>query len=132
MFSEIYSLIRDILNDTELNDYIFKLTGKNLAVIDAGAQVTSPSAKILFNGGEITRASNTKQAVSFVVSFMLPFWNAEAFSDCLNFIEFVIPICFNYSTDNGGFISSIIPSISENSDNNFWVVNLNFTAFSFV
>lgn len=132
MFSETYTLLREILDDENINDYVFQNTGKHLAVIDAGAQVTSPSAKILFGGGEITRASNTRQEVNFVISFALPFWNADAFSDCLNFIEFITPICFSYSSSKGGFISSINPSIIENFDNKFWSINLNITISVFI
>ena len=40
MYREAYNLLREVLDDDQLNEYIFTGTGKHLAVIDAGAKVT--------------------------------------------------------------------------------------------
>ena len=49
MFKETYSLLLEILADEEINQYVSKYVGKKLTVINAGAQVTSPSATITLN-----------------------------------------------------------------------------------
>ena len=115
----------EILEDERLKEYFSKNIGKKLTVINAGAQVTTPSATITLNGGECTRASNTKQEVSYKISFALPFFGANAFDKCLDFLDFLIPIFFDYRT-RSEFIKSANPSlIEQNNDIKSWIININ-------
>ena len=115
----------EILEDERLKEYFSKNIGKKLTVINAGAQVTTPSATITLNGGECTRASNTKQEVSYKISFALPFFGANAFDKCLDFLDFVIPIFFDYRTRTE-FIKSASPLlIEQNNDIKSWIININ-------
>ena len=115
MYKQAYQFIREILNDETLNNYILDETGKHLAVIDAGAKVTVPSASILFNGGEFLRRTNSSSEVEFTVSFALPFWGDNAFLRCIEFIDFVSPIFFDYRNRHN-FILRVNPSINELDD----------------
>lgn len=125
MLKEAYSLIMEVLNDEQLNEYIQKNTGKKLTIINAGAQVTTPSAIVTLSNGEYTRASNTKQDTGFLISFNLPFWGTDAFDKCLDFLDFAIPIFFDYRTKQN-FIKSISPSVVEqDSERKFWIININ-------
>ena len=127
MFKEAYALIREILEDEQLNQYIFENTGKRLAVINAGAQVTTPAANVTLSSGTKTRRSNTSNEVNYLISFALPFFGADAFDKCLDFLDFVIPIFFDYKTKKD-FIKSVNPSIIEqDSERDFWIINFNVT-----
>ena len=122
----------EILEDERLKEYFSKNIGKKLTVINAGAQVTTPSATITLNGGECTRASNTKQEVSYKISFALPFFGANAFDKCLDFLDFVIPIFFDYRTRTE-FIKSASPSlIEQNNEIKSWIININVIVEVFV
>ncbi|MBR1485993.1 MAG: hypothetical protein IJ859_10685 [Synergistaceae bacterium] len=122
----------EILEDERLKEYISNSVGKKLAVINAGAQVTTPSATITLNGGECTRASNTKQEVSYKISFALPFFGANAYDKCLDFLDFLIPIFFDYRTRTE-FIKSASPSLVEqNNDIKTWIININVIVEVFV
>ncbi len=128
MYREAYNLLREVLDDDQLNEYILTGTGKHLAVIDAGAKVTAPCASINLNGGSITRKSNSSTEIEYLVSFALPFWGADAFIRCLDFIDFAIPIFFDYR-DKRNFILSANPSINEVDAENsqLWTVDILFT-----
>ena len=127
MFKEAYALIREILEDEQLNQYIFENTGKRLAVINAGAQVTTPAANVTLSSGTKTRRSNTSNEVNYLISFALPFFGADAFDKCLDFLDFAIPIFFEYKTKKD-FIKSVNPSIIEqDSERDFWIINFNVT-----
>ena len=122
----------EILEDERLKEYISKTVGKKLAVINAGAQVTTPSATISLNGGECTRASNTNQEVNYKISFALPFFGANAYDKCLDFLDFLIPIFFDYRTRTE-FIKSASPSlIEQNNDIKTWIININVIVEVFV
>ena len=115
----------EILEDERLKEYFSKNIGKKLTVINAGAQVTTPSATITLNGGECTRASNTKKEVGYKISFALPLFGANAFDKCLDFLDFLIPIFFDYRTRTE-FIKSASPSlIEQNNDIKSWIININ-------
>lgn len=125
MFKHAYSLIREFLDDEELQHFFVENTGKHLAVINAGAQVTSPTAKISLNSGEVSRKSNTNNDLVFSVSFAIPFFGSDAFERCIDFVDFVAPICLDYKTKHT-FIKYVTPSIIElDNENDFWVVVLN-------
>lgn len=127
MFKEVYSFICEILADEQLNQYIFENIGKRLTIINAGAQVTTPAVNVTLSDGTQTRRNNTNNEVNYVASFALPFFGADAFEKCLDFLDFVIPICFEYRTKNK-FIKNINPSIIEkDSERDFWIINLNIT-----
>lgn len=122
----------EILEDERLKEYISKTVGKKLAVINAGAQVTTPSATISLNGGECTRASNTNQEVNYKISFALPFFGANAYDKCLDFLDFLIPIFFDYRTRTE-FIKSASPSlIEQNNEIKSWIININVIVEVFV
>ena len=132
MYKEAYNLLREILNDEQLNSYIFNTTGKYLSVIDAGPQIDSPAAKIIFDGGQRTRKSNTIQQVDYIISFALPFFGADAFEQCLDFIEIVTAICLEYYSGKN-FIKSVNPSIvEEDNEKGFWTVNINVAVQIFI
>jgi len=115
----------EILEDDRIKEYVLENIGKKLTVINAGAQVTTPSATVSFNGGECTRASNTKQEVSYKVSFALPSFSSNAFDKCLDFLDFVTPIFFDYRTRKE-FVKSVSPSmIEQDKDIKSWIINLN-------
>ena len=65
MYREAYNLLREVLDDDQLNQYIFTDTGKHLAVIDAGAKVTAPCASINLNGGSVTRRTNSNAEIEY-------------------------------------------------------------------
>ena len=124
MYKEAFELVQEVLQDREINRYISENTGKNLAVINAGAQVTTPSATVTFANGDFTRAINTKKEVGYNVSFALPFWGNNAFDKCIDFLDFVIPVFFEYRTKNC-FIKSAAPSVVEqDSERKFWIINI--------
>ena len=125
MFKEAYSFLLEILLDEEINQHISKYVGKKLSIINAGAQVTSPSATITLNNGECTRASNTNREIGYQISFALPFFGVNSFDKCLDFLDTVIPIFFEYRTKTI-FIKSVSPLVIEH-DNEIksWVININ-------
>lgn len=133
MYKEVYELIREILKDEALNNYIVEETGKHLAVSDAGAQITSPSASIYFSGGNFSRRSNSSAEVNYTVVFMLPYWGADGFVKCLDFVDFVMPIFFDYKTRTS-FVMSVNPSINEveAEGSQDWAVELMLTVSSYI
>ena len=121
MFKETYSLLLEILADEEINQYVSKYVGKKLTVINAGAQVTSPSATITLNNGELPFIKE----IGYQISFALPFFGANSFDKCLDFLDTVIPIFFEYRTKTI-FIKSVSPSVIEhNNEIKSWVININ-------
>ena len=83
MYKEAYELIREILEDDKLNEFVQKTTGKRLAIIDSGPKVTFPAAGIMFRGGEISRPDNNMQEVQYDVPFGLPYFDANAMARSL-------------------------------------------------
>ena len=133
MYRKAYDFILDILNDKQINDYIADITGKNLAIINAGAQVSAPSAQISFVGGRSSRKENTSAQITYSVAFMLPFWSNDAFERCIDFVDFVIPIFFDYR-DGRSFILHIEPTIHEPDEllSQLWRVDLSLTLSIFL
>ena len=133
MYRDAYNLLREILDDEQLNQYIFKETGKHLAVIEAGAKITAPCASIHLNGGSFSRKSNSGTEIDYLVSFALPFWGADAFTRCIDFIDFAIPIFFEYR-DRHNFILKASPSINEVDEeaSQLWTVEILFTVSAFL
>ena len=133
MYKEAYNLLREVLDDEQLNEYIFSETGKHLAVIDAGAKITAPCVSINLNGGTVTRKTNSNTEIEYLVSFALPFWGADAFIRCLDFIDFSLPIFFDYR-DKHNFVLKANPSINEFDAENsqLWTVDILFTVSIFV
>ena len=135
MYSDAYDLVREILDDEQLNHYIRNLTGKHLTVIDSGPQVDTPAAKIELTGGEFNRKINTDREVNYTVSFAMPFWGADAFKQCISFLDIVLPIFFAYGSgqDNRNIITRAVPSISENDpEKDFWIISINLTIKVFI
>ena len=125
MFRKAYDFIRDILNDKQIDDYIWDFTCKHLAIIDAGAKVTVPAAQISFAEGRSSRRGNTAVEAAFNVDFALPFWGADAFAKCLDFVDFVIPVIFDYREQNA-FVSHVASNILEPEElsSQIWHVQL--------
>ena len=133
MYKQAYELIREILNDDTLNNYILDETGKHLAIIDAGATFSAPSATILFNGGDFSRRSNSETEIQFIVSFALPFWGDNSFVRCIDFIDFVLPVFFDYR-NRRNFILRVNPSINEldYDGSQLWTVDFLLTVSAFI
>lgn len=137
MYTEAYELLREILDDETLNGYIFAETGKHLAVIDAGAQITIPVANITFSGGEISNSDNTMQLARYTVAFMLPFWGADALRKSHEFIDVAVQAFFDHEQRNNPVkINRVIrlsPSISEQGeDRELWIVAFDVTVSIFI
>ena len=132
MFKNAYQLIRDILDDDTLNNYILDETGKHLAVINAGAKISAPCVSILLNGGSYSRKSNSGAEVDFLVSFALPFWGAKAFIQCLDFVDLILPVFFDYR-GNRDFVLRASPSIQEldAEGSQLWAVNFILTVATY-
>ena len=128
--------MREILDDTQLDDYIFTETGKHLAVIDAGAQITCPSAKISFNGSSITYSHNTKQEVNYNIAFILPFWGADALEKSHQFLDVAVKAFFNHEIGLNSMKNEVIrisPSITEqDEESELWTVALDVTVSIFM
>ena len=137
MYVEAYELLREILEDEELNAYIFNITGKHLAVINAGAQVTIPSARITFEGGEISCSDNTSQDTRYSVEFALPFWGDDALELSHEFLDVAVRAFFEHEQrDNPIRINRVVrinPSISEfNEESELWTVAFDVTVSVFI
>lgn len=127
MYVEAYELLREILDDEALNEYIFNETGKHLAVIDAGAQITIPAAKITFSGGGISDSDNVMRIANYNVAFALPFWNADALRKSHEFLDVAVRAFFEHEMrDNPIRTNRVIrvnPSISEyDEESELWTV----------
>lgn len=136
MYKEAYNLIIEILKDEQFNDYIKKNTGKTLAIIDAGANLTTPSASITFEGGEILRAENVMQDVVYNISFALPFWSVDSMKKCHDFLDEAIDTFFAHEqrvlSTRKNFVTKISPSIvEEDTEKKLWTVNLRVTVTIF-
>lgn len=133
MYKDVYELIQEILRDESLNNYIVGETGKNLAIMEAGAKMTSPSASIYFSGGNFSRRSNSSTEITYTVLFMLPYWRTDGFVKCLEFVDFVLPIFFDYKTRTS-FVMSVNPSINEmeGEGSQDWAVEFQLTVSSYI
>ncbi len=132
MYREAYDLIIEILNDAQLNEYVQKVTNKKLAIIDSGAQLTTPSAAISFEGGAISRGENAMQNVDYTITFSLPFWSANSFRNCHDFLDNVIAAFFAHEQRTHSlrrnYITKISPSITEeDTEKKLWTVSLRVT-----
>ena len=137
MYVEAYELLREILDDGQLQDYVYRETGKHLAVINAGAQITIPSARIVFGGGDITCSENISQDVRYQVEFALPFWGDNALERCHEFIDVAVKAFFEHEQrDNPIRVNRVIrlnPSITEqNEESELWTVAFEVTVSIFI
>lgn len=129
-------MLREILDDEKLNDYVKKETGKHLAIIDAGAQITIPAAKITFTGSSITFSDNTKQEANYNIAFILPFWGADALRKSHEFLDVATLAFFEHEQrDNPIKVNRVIrlrPSIIEQGEESeVWTVALDATVSIF-
>lgn len=127
MYIEAYELLCEILDDEALNEYIFNETGKHLAVIDAGAQITTPAAKITFSGGGISDSDNVMRIANYNVAFAFPFWSADALRKSHEFLDVAVRAFFEHEMrDNPIRTNRVIrvnPSISEyDEESELWIV----------
>ncbi len=127
MYAEAYDLIRDILEDEQLNAFIKKSTGKKLAIIDAGPPVTTPAAGILFVGGEIANPDNQMQKVRYNVPFALPYWDAKAMRRCHEFLDIAVEAFYAHKRGRN-FVISVDPALMEDDpESQWWTVALRVT-----
>ena len=136
MYIEAYELLREILSDEALNKYIFNETGKHLAVIDAGARITTPSANIVFLGGETSYANNTSHEVRYRVEFNLPYWGNDALRRFHEFLDVAIKAFFKYEQRINPVYPNLVktanPSISEqDEESEEWTVAFDVTVLIF-
>ena len=137
MYKESYELIREILEDEQLNKYVFETTGKALAVIDSGPQVTMPAAAIVFNGGEVSCAENSMQTVEYDIPFALPYWGADGMKKCHDFLDVAIDAFFSHeqrdSTGRRNFIVKANPfMMEEEPEEKWWAVTIRVTVSVFI
>ena len=137
MYVEAYELLREILDDEALNAYIFEETGKHLAVIDAGAEITIPSASILFIGGETSYADNTAHEVNYRIEFALPLWGDDALRISHEFLDVAVKAFFEHELRSNPIrvnrVNSVNPSISEqNAESELWTVAFDVTVSVFI
>ena len=137
MYIEAYDLLREILDDKALNEYIFAETGKHLAIIDAGAQITIPSAVITLRGGETSYADNTPSEVRYTVDFALPFWGADALRKSHEFLDVAVKAFFEYEQQHNPVrvnrVKNINFSITEqDEESQLWTVAFDVTVSIFI
>ena len=137
MYKEAYELIREVLEDEQLNRYVLETTGKALTVIDSGPQVTMPAAAIVFDGGEVSRAENSMQTVEYDVPFALPYWGADGMKKCHDFLDVAIDAFFSHeqrdSTGRRNFVVKVNPfMIEEEPEEKWWAVTLRVTVSVFL
>ena len=137
MYSEVYGLLREILDDEALNDFVFHETGKHLAIIDAGAQISIPAAKITFTGGEISNSDNIMQTARYNVAFMLPFWGTDALRKSHDFMDVAVHAFFDHEQrENPVRINRVLrisPSITEfDEDSELWTVTFDVAVSIFI
>ena len=126
MYKEAYELIREILEDEKLNEFIQKTTGKRLAIIDSGPKVTFPAAGIMFRGGEISRPDNNMQEVQYDVPFGLPYFDANAMARCHEFLDVAIETFFAHEPHTGGHRNIVNrvepPLVEDDPEEKCWTV----------
>lgn len=129
MYIEAYDLIREILGDAELEAHVLRTTGKGLTVIDGGPQVTTPAAVITFLGGDISRGENTRQDVSYRVTFAMPYWGADGMRRCHELLDVAIEAFFEHEIRSGNacrsYIKRVDPTlVEEDAEGKWWNVGL--------
>lgn len=135
MYGEAYELIREILEDEKLNEFVQRSTGKRLAVIDSGPQVTMPAAGIVFRGGEIAEPGNHMQEVQYDVPFALPYFGADAMRRCHEFLDVAVEAFFAHERVTAGrrnFVLRAEPMLVENDpEEKWWTVAIRVTVSIF-
>ena len=138
LFNEAHSLILEILNDQHLRDFVFDATGKHLAIINAGAQITSPSVTVSFLGSDVTNSDNIMQSARYNVAFSLPFWGDNALAECHDFLDVAMLAFFEHELRGNpnplrrNKVLRISPSIVEqNDDSDSWTVTFEVTVSVF-
>lgn len=126
MYKEAYELIREILEDEKLNEFIQKTTGKRLAIIDSGPKVTFPAVGIMLHGGEISRPDNNMQEVQYNIPFGLPYFDANAMARCHEFLDVAIEAFFAHERLTEGrrnFVKRVEPLLVEDDpEEKCWTV----------
>ena len=126
MYKEAYELIREILEDEKLNEFVKRTTGKRLAIIDSGPKVTFPAAGIVFRGGEISRPDNTMQEVQYDIPFGLPYFDTNAMARCHEFLDVAVEAFFAHERLTGGhrnFVKRVEPLLVEDDpEEKCWTV----------
>ena len=128
----------EILNDSLIQDFVFEATGKHLAIINAGAQITSPSVTVSFAGSDITYSDNVMQSARYNVAFSLPFWGDDALAVCHEFLDVAVRAFFEHELRvnpnplRHNKVLRLSPSIVEqNDDSDSWTVAFEVTVSIF-
>ena len=128
----------EILNDNLIQDFVFEATGKHLAIINAGAQITSPSVTVSFAGSDITYSDNVPQSARYNVAFSLPFWGDDALAVCHDFLDVAVRVFFEHELRvnpnplQRNKVLRLSPSIVEqNDDSDSWTVAFEVTVSIF-
>ena len=137
MYKEAYELIREILDDEQLNRYVLESTGKAMAVIYSGPQVTMPAAAIVFNGGEVSRAENSMRTVEYDVPFAMPYWGTDGMRKCHEFLDVALDAFLSHEqrseAGRRNFVVKANPFMMEESpEEKFWLVTLRVTVSVFM
>lgn len=118
---------------------MFDNTGKHLAVINAGAQITSSSVTVSFLGSEVTNSDNIMQSARYNVAFSLPLWGDDALLVCHDFLDVAVRAFFEYELRNNpnplrrNKVLRLSPSIVEpNDDSDSWTVVFEVTVSVFI
>lgn len=135
MYSEAYSLLREILEDEELNQYVKDSTGKRLAVIDSGPMTTTPAASISFVGGWVNRGENTMQETNYMVTFSMPYWGADGMKKCHKLLDVAVEAFFAHEmrepagrNQRRNWVLLVNPSLmEEDPEKKWWIVALQVT-----
>ena len=138
IYNEAYSLLPEILNDNIIQDFIVEATGKHLAIINAGEQITSPSVTVSFVGSDINDSDNVMQSARYNVAFSLPFWGDLALSVCHDFLDVAVRAFFEHEIRvhpnplRRNKVLHLSPSILEPSDDSdAWTVAFEVTVSIF-
>ena len=127
------------MNDQYLQDFVFNATGKHLAIINAGAQITSPSVTVSFLGSEVTNSDNIMQSARYNVAFSLPFWGDDALLVLHDFLDVAVLAFFEHELRvnpnplRRNKVLRLSPSIVEpNDDSDSWTVAFEVTVSVFI
>lgn len=135
MYVEAYSLLREILEDEELNQYVKDSTGKRLAIIDSGPMTTTPAASISFVGGTINRGENSMQGTEYTVTFLMPYWGADGMKKCHALLDVAVEAFFAHElrepagrNQRRNFVLRVNPTLmEEDPEKKWWIVALQVT-----
>ncbi len=125
MYKAALELMKEIFSDTELNDYVKEMTGKNLTVFTSGPRLNTPAVAIEFAGSDKRgERVNSIYHTIYRCTFIMSFFGSDGFEKCHDLLDKVVEIIFNYevSDDNGAsvIVQNIEPSMIEKDPERDW------------